>query len=1002
MFEVHRGLDERYRALKESRSGPVYFVEHGLSEGEIADVFADVSHHLSAHPLESVWWKSNCLPLLVAATEVGYRYRGSGTDFWPVLGAEFGVTVNPNDRWCIRDLFVSASKTYRGAQPAATPWAEAFHLIAWPITHALVPLEFHRPLALTLANLRANVGELSDDGLYSAIRIAASSTSARFSTLLEDAPLVVAVTRSLLGDSTGELCPETVERLAADLASDQVTQRAVAVARRIQRTVAGRRTASPPPPRPLLPSIVGSLQLRRRGSAMTLEAVFPPMEAELQSRLRRALRRRRYAAHLWGVSAPVPSVQLLSCLPFTVKLTTAPPEDAELLPGLDQVDIEQQFRDVLAVFKLDVAPPLLFAVSADEALARRVRGPSISGDRKYWLLSESGEGPRGCASLGEVDPYDCHLLDPAEETARKVLRGLGFQVRFGVSVEFAGKPSLERQAPVAVFAVGDQRIVVPRRVPPEGLSVQLGDEQIRLKDDDVAVFVVEEGNHALRVFNSDEDRHYTFRGTPPTESVPPVTCFVAPRSSDLTVQALLRGALDFAVESFAPLEGLEITVEIEAGGRRLFATAPLGPLPCSVSSEQEPFKTLLDDETRGRLARAQSTTLRLSVGCLCSRQMVLEQRVRPCWWKWGENDTVELTSEIGVLPFGRIPATAPAARPAPGNSLEGARLLAPIGLDVSEYGDAAQFTTLCIAPSRVQLEVPAVRKPRLARRRRAGNGALGLEDTVESYLRWSLAESLTIIGEIRRRQITEVLDGWLTESCCGEQWVRREAALGEMDAWEALVRTCDETDLGRDSYVELSREGEFAVTRSGVREIRLEFPDLWARVGPPSDLGPEDYDALNLACGRAYIELAGVYRKQGREDVAAAIEEGDPGSTPEEWDSVLGPIKSTVELLPLTEMLLPSDSARGLMALEPSMMTLDELTEELTAWARDADGALAGSVPSADTLKAILALWTEPEAATSLDWRGALDVLLAERCVARAARYLALRSRPAARRGGNQ
>ena len=1000
MLEVHRELDERYRALRESRSGPIFFVEHGLGEGEVAEIFADVSRHLIAHPLESGWWSSNSLPLLVAATEVGYRYRGSGTDFWPVLEGKFGVKVSTTDRQRIRDLFSNASKTYRGAQPPPTPWAKAFHLIAWPITHALVPLEFHRPLALALANLRVKVSALSDDDLHRAIQIAASSTSARFSTLIEDAAMVVAVTRGLLGDNSAELCAETVERIAADLASDQVTRRAVAVARRIQRTVA-ERTARPALPGAPPPSVMGSLHLRRRDSAMSIEVVFPPLEAGLQTRLRRVLRRRRYAARLWGVSTPVPSLQLLSGIPFTVKLTTAPPEDAELLPGLDQVEIDAKLRDVLAAFKLDVVHPLLFAVSSDETHGRQIRGPSISGDRKYWLLSRSGEGPRGCAALGEVGPYDCHLLDPAEETAQEVLRNLGFQVRFGVSVGFAGSPPLERDVPIPVFAVGDQRIVVPRRAPPEGLSVQLGDEQVHLTSDDVATVVVERGDHTLRVSSSNEDRDYTFRGTPSPRSVPPVTCSIEPRSADLTVQALLRGALDFAIESFAPLEGLDLTVEIEASGRRLFATAPLGPLPCSVSSEQEPFATLLDDEIRGLLVQAKSPALRLSVGRLCSRYMVLEQRVRPCWWQRGEDDTVALTSEMGVLPFGWIPATAPASRAAPGpdNSLEETRLLAPIDLDVSEYGGAAQFTTLCIAPSRVRLEAPAIKKRRLARRRRAGHGTLGLEDMVESYLRWSLAESPTIIAELRRRQVTELLDGWLTEICCGEEWVRREATLGDVDPWEALVRACDETGLGRDSYIELSREDEFQVTRIAVREIRLELPDLWARVGPPCDLSPEDYEALDLACGRAYTELAGVYREQGRKDIAAGIEEGDPGAASDDWDSVLGRVKSTAELQPLAEILLPSDIAHGLMTLEPSMMTLDELTEELTAWARDARRALAGSVPPADTLKAILALWIEPEAAARLDWRGALDVLLAERSVARAARYLALRRRCAARRG---
>ena len=55
--------------------------------------------------------------------------------------------------------------------------------------------------------------------------------------------------------------------------------------------------------------------------------------------------------------------------------------------------------------------------------------------------------------------------------------------------------------------------------------------------------------------------------------------------------------------------------------------------------------------------------------------------------------------------------------------------------------------------------------------------------------------------------------------------------------------------------------------------------------------------------------------------------------------------------------------------------------------------ALAGDLPSGETLRAILALWVAPETAVSLDWRGALDTLVAERSLARAARYLALRAR---------
>ena len=361
-----------------------------------------------------------------------------------------------------------------------------------------------------------------------------------------------------------------------------------------------------------------------------------------------------------GVSARVPSEQILSGLPFTVNLSSAPPEGAELLPGLDDVEIDRELREVISAYTLDITPPLLFAVASDEELGRRVRGPSISGHRKYWLLSESGDGPKGCPVLGEVGPYTCHFIDPAEEMARDALTYLGFQVRFGVSVAFAGAPPLDREATVPVFATGDQRLVVPRRNPPEGLRVQLGENRSRLWGEDVVSVLVEHGDYTLRVSNGDEFREFAFRGTTSAPTVSPTICSIEPCSDDRSVQALLRGTLTFAVESFAPLEGLELTVEFEASGRRLHASAPLGPLPCVISSDREPFATLFDDKTRGLIAQTPSLALRLSVGQLCTYSLVLERRVRPCWWQYSGDDEVSLQSEVGELPLaGWVPPIQP-------------------------------------------------------------------------------------------------------------------------------------------------------------------------------------------------------------------------------------------------------------------------------------------------------------------------------------------------------
>jgi hypothetical protein len=301
----------------------------------------------------------------------------------------------------------------------------------------------------------------------------------------------------------------------------------------------------------------------------------------------------------------------------------------------------------------------------------------------------------------------------------------------------------------------------------------------------------------------------------------------------------------------------------------------------------------------------------------------------------------------------------------------------------------------------MRLEAPAVRKPRLLRRRRGQCGAAGLEDLLESYLNWSLAESDNLIAELRRRQIASLVDAWVAELCCGDEWARREAALSVASPWEILIKFCNETGLGLDSYVKLSQDDEREIVRLANSRSRAVLPDLWVRIGPAIELVDDEYDALDEACIEAYETLSKNYRSHGQFELAAKIEAGDPSAdtNPERWNIVLGRVKAEVEFHPLAELLLPTDTARGLMALDASAMSLDELSEELIRWVKGAQRALAGSIPASGALNAIMALWTEPEIAVSSDWRGSLEILIAERPVARAARYLALKGR-AAKRGG--
>lgn len=993
MMGFHCRLSERFSELRDARRGSVFFIEHGLSADELDELRGNIRDDLQSHPLESGWWDQHDLPLLVAATEVGYRYRGSGTDFWPLLEDELGVELPAPNRQRIKNLFEHATERFRGARPPATTWAHAFHLIAWPIAHALLPVEFHRPLAMTLANLRASVGEVDDDVLYRAVRAAAPFPTARFATLLKDVGVVVSLTRCLLGRRTEELSREIIDRVSIDLEADDVARRGVAVARSIQRVS---RSSGGVLPVSTGSEIRGSFQLRRANGAMILEAAFPPLGPSIAGRLRDSLRRRRFAPRLWGVTARVTSDQLLSGLPFVLKLTELPGQGTPVFPNLDQEGLDPQDLSILHSFQLQFEQPQLFAVSADGEVARQVRGSAVTGYRRYWLLHREDARFRDLCAIGEVGPLRCLEINPKSDVGARALAQLGYKVHFGVSVRFAGAPAIRREDGIPTFVAGERCLLVPQRLSEEApLKVDVNGSHSLARASEVVRVVVGEGDQLVRVSNDTDFREYPLRGVKSAQP-PPAPVRVALRSEERTVQALLAGRISFVVDSFAPLNGLQLTIDLEVAGTRLSATGALEPLPQVVSAEHPILDKLLDEDFRNLAFGAESVTLRARVGHVAAVSWELERTVRPCWWDL--RSAPSLLSELGPLPFGVIraddPLLAPINQP-PGN---GAYLLAPIGIDTAEFGAAAPFTTLCLAPDRGQLALPSISKPQLARRRRGVGSSVGLEDLVEAYLRWSLAETRTVLGDLRRGQVTTVLDAWVTELCCGVEWAQVEAALNHQSSWSHLEHACEMLRLGHDSYaLELTAEQEAEVRRLAIGEIRRSMPGLWPRLGPPSDLGGDDYDALDRAFACGYSELAKKYRARGRDELADLLDEADPGDPPDLWDQALGQAREAVELRELAAMLLPSNSAQRFIRLDVGGLTVDEVADELSEWSKSSSKAFAGGPPARDTLRTIYALWVEPELALATDWRGALDTLLAERVAARAIRYLAVKARDARR-----
>jgi hypothetical protein len=179
--------------------------------------------------------------------------------------------------------------------------------------------------------------------------------------------------------------------------------------------------------------------------------------------------------------------------------------------------------------------------------------------------------------------------------------------------------------------------------------------------------------------------------------------------------------------------------------------------------------------------------------------------------------------------------------------------------------------------------------------------------------------------------------------------------------------------------------------------IRHELPRLWSQARPPSDLTERDWLLVEAACDRAYRTISTRYQEIGQPDIAIALREADASADFDAaaWQTAFEAVIAQNDLAALAALLLPTNTAQGLMALDPTDMSLDDMADELYRWAKESKEALAGDLPSEDTLRTIVALWTEPEVAVKQDWRRALDTMISERSVSRAARYLALRHRRA-------
>jgi hypothetical protein len=222
----HASLGTHFGALRDQRARltpapPVFALEHDLPKSELALLQAAVRRSVVAGA--PITHRQLWLPFVVYATEIGYRYEGD--EYWETLAHETPHWDDSNRYW-FKTWFVRFAKEFAGAQPQGA-WASHFTIIAWPITHAVLPAYLQRQFAQLLFDFRTGLSlNLLRDPLVLGEQLAnrAHWYSDRFRVFAQNTALMGQVAAALLSGDDEEspyLTSGTLDRVVAGLTHER-------------------------------------------------------------------------------------------------------------------------------------------------------------------------------------------------------------------------------------------------------------------------------------------------------------------------------------------------------------------------------------------------------------------------------------------------------------------------------------------------------------------------------------------------------------------------------------------------------------------------------------------------------------------------------------------------------------------------------------------------------------------------------------------------------------
>jgi len=444
-------------AAARSKSGfPLFALEHGLTEDEFEEISKLLHSRLAAGLRLGPHW----LVWVVYATELGYDYDGD--EYWRSFEERTPQWRERGNRNLIRIWFSKFQATYHGVKPSG-PWADWFSIIAWPITHAILPKYLQWQFAKTLYDLRfrlARLEALSPGAVGQLLAANAWEASSRFREFLQQAELTGRIVLALLSDRKVEgespIYPLTLQRLVSDLEQAQsarewlketkrfVADRLKGASRSPGGTLTGRDVQSPDGKNDVgaPPGIRPTLMLRRSGTSTWSVVIDIPSfagVARLHPELRAFLSSTRCKV-LGAGDTWLPTGWLLSSAQRRV-LKSWPGAGSPLVEFERPNGILDPLID--AETRLSEGPIWLCRIGVD-GLAREIIGRIVRPGRKYIVLSVAAlpsEHPLLAACGLDCDGISAGVLSTPDTLSSdniNWLQQLGLQVARTVRIWPAG------------------------------------------------------------------------------------------------------------------------------------------------------------------------------------------------------------------------------------------------------------------------------------------------------------------------------------------------------------------------------------------------------------------------------------------------------------------------------------------------------------------------------------------------------------------------------------